>query len=341
MHPGGYFSRRFKDARAAFLAACSGQAVSTYAHPLGDGLACDVVRVGPATAKKLLILISGVHGVELYPGSACQTGWLRSGPELPEDTACLLIHAINPWGAKHFRRNTEDNIDLARNFCDFTSALPENSKYPALHAAIAEGGDIVGRKMAEMGEQTFVNGLMQGQYSHADGFGYGGQAPCWSNKTLRSILKDHAGAASNVAVIEYHSGLGPYGYGMAVTFDQGDMLARTKDWFGPWTLAPHEGEGDGPGHAVIGHTSNAYRDAFRSSKVSAVVLEYGTVPPQVSLPIMLEDHRLTVSQSDGLQDVREKNLAVHNPPDPDWQQAVWDRSQLAIAQALRGLSETR
>lgn len=346
MHPSGYFSHTFEQSREKFLRACASQniLVAAYVHPLSKDdaiLACDVAYIGVENPNNLLILVSGVHGVELYPGSACQTGWLETGgaAQLSSNTGCLLVHAINPWGAAHYRRNTEDNIDLARNFCDFSKAAPINEAYGDLHQAIMTGQPAVDAYAAQCGPQAFVNTLMQGQYTHKDGFGYGGIAPCWSNTTLRAILEDYC-EVQNISVIEYHSGLGPYGYGMAVTFDEGDALDRTKSWFGPWTVAPNDRAKAEDMHEASGHTSQAYKDAFSSSQLSAIVLEYGTVEPQTSLPIMLEDHRLTVSpnaDSGKLKAVRSANLAVHNPDDPDWQQAIWDRSNLAIKQALRGL----
>ena len=123
MHPDTLFSADFAAARAKFLAACTlrGLAPQTHLHPLagahGEMLATDVVRIGPDDAARLLVLTSGVHGVELFAGAGCQIDWLLTHPAdaLPRDTAVVLVHAINPWGASWLRRYTEDNVDLCRN----------------------------------------------------------------------------------------------------------------------------------------------------------------------------------------------------------------------------------
>lgn len=351
MHPDGYFSTDYATARAKFLDACraAGLAVQSHEHPLSTPvcpLACDVARIGPGDASRLLVLVSGLHGVELFPGSACQTGWLEhSSATLPADTAVLMVHAINPWGAAHLRRNNEDNVDLGRNFRDFSEAVPPSADYAELHALLAPDrrADLMAFA-ATKGERVFINILMGGQYSHPDGFGYGGAAPSWSNRTLDAILRAERGTARKIVAIEYHSGLGPYGYGMAVSFQADADLERARRWFGRWTLAPNApANGDvGHGHKATGHSSNAYIRAFPGAEVTPIVVEYGTFPPDESLPVLLDDHRLTIA---GLRDggdgraIAARNREMHSPDDPDWRQAVWDRSQLVIVQALRGLAE--
>src|SRR6185503_13268811 len=57
------------------------------------------------------------HGVEGYAGAAVQTGLLGQLPGLlPDETALVLVHLINPWGAAWSRREDHENIDLFRNF---------------------------------------------------------------------------------------------------------------------------------------------------------------------------------------------------------------------------------
>ncbi|MGK5093263.1 M14 family metallopeptidase [Deltaproteobacteria bacterium TL4] len=68
-------------------------------------------------SKTLLILSSGDHGIEGFVGSAVQRLFLRkfmSKIDL-DRTGVLLIHAVNPYGFQHFRRVTENNVDLNRN----------------------------------------------------------------------------------------------------------------------------------------------------------------------------------------------------------------------------------
>jgi len=129
------FSPSYATARRKFLDAAAGRGLTVDSRVLdlpgaeGETLAMDVVLDGPADASRMLVVISGVHGVEGFCGSAIQTGVLRLGPPAHPDTAVLHIHAINPYGFSHLRRATQENVDLNRNFVDFAKPLPANAGY--------------------------------------------------------------------------------------------------------------------------------------------------------------------------------------------------------------------
>ncbi len=69
-------------------------------------------------AKKLLIMTSGVHGMEGFTGSAVQQYFMTEvlDGEVLQNMGVLLIHAINPYGFKYQRRVSENNVDMNRNF---------------------------------------------------------------------------------------------------------------------------------------------------------------------------------------------------------------------------------
>lgn len=358
-----FFSEDYFTARDKFRAACQihGTSVQTFAHPELDGagvaLSTEVAWFGPSKASRLLVLVSGVHGVEALPGSACQTGLVASGSlcDLPADTAVLMVHVINCWGAVHLRRNTDGNVDLCRNFMDFSKPLPTRPDYEEIHAGLncperlgplrdaanAEIASFVRRK----GMDGYIQALMGGQYQHTDGFAFGGTEPVWAHRALVAILAEYGQQARKVCVVEYHTGLGPWAYGMAVTMHTEADCARAKHWFGPWVVAPNQRERDGLGDAyrVHGHSTEGYLRALPGAETTAIVLEYGTYPPQESLPAMLDDHWLTVHGDENTavgQAIKQRMLRLHYPQDPDWRQAVWDRSKQVVGQALRGLTGT-
>jgi hypothetical protein len=84
----------------------------------------DVVRDGPADADRLLIVSSACHGVEGYCGSGVQVAALADAEwrekARAQGVAVLYIHALNPYGFSHIRRVTQENVDLNRNFHDFS-----------------------------------------------------------------------------------------------------------------------------------------------------------------------------------------------------------------------------
>ncbi len=137
-----FFADSYQDARTKFLDAVTGSGAALLERhrnptrgPDGSELFTDVAWIGPAEARKLLVLNSATHGIEGYCGSGCQAGWLGKGHfarDAAPDTAVLLIHAINPHGFAWGRRVTEENVDLNRNFLDHARPHPKNADYETL-----------------------------------------------------------------------------------------------------------------------------------------------------------------------------------------------------------------
>ena len=351
----------YTEARDNFRRACTevGVALDSRPHPLpgpqGEALATDVALFGPANASKLLVMVSGVHGVEGFSGSAAQVGWItqRRFEALPDDTAVLMIHLINPWGAANLRRYTEDNVDLCRNFLDFSRPLPDNEPYRSVHEELVPGdllgksgelaGAYLGAKVAKHGLEYVIDLFMAGQYQFDRGFAFGGQHPTWSNITLRDILAGYNSGVEKACIIEFHTGLGPWGYGQLITLHADEELRQVRNWFGPWVFNPSADKAPGDeGYRVVhGHTIEAYRSGFPNARVTAVTLEFGTYPSHETLALLVQEH-LLVQQAEGvppdvLEDVKNKLLEYHHPRDWEWRCAFWSRALQVTRQALKAL----
>src|SRR5579883_3253855 len=231
MNSADSFSADYQAARAKFLEAAraAGAAlVDSYGNPNrgpdGGELATDVAWFGPRAAEKVLVLVSGTHGVEGFCGSGAQIDWLRRGEvaSLPAGAAALVVHAINPYGFAWLRRVTEENIDLNRNWIDFGGQLPRNAAYDELADAAVprewteESQGRTGKILAAYGAQHGALALQQalsgGQYQHPGGGVYGGKGASWARRTQETIYADFLGGARAVAIIDYHTDLGPWGY---------------------------------------------------------------------------------------------------------------------------------
>src|ERR1700736_3121729 len=192
------FAEDYAGAKTKFRTAAkaAGAALHAYEHPSqrgpgGEKLSVDVAVVGPADASRCLLLISGTHGVEGFAGSGCQVGFFRDSwyGALDRNTCAVVVHALNPYGFAWIRRVNEDNVDLNRNFQDFTKPLPRNEAYDGLHSMlIPSDWDGAGRRAADAQLQEFLrrNGIAAlqaavsaGQYSHPDGLFFGGVAETW------------------------------------------------------------------------------------------------------------------------------------------------------------------
>lgn len=356
---GAVFSADYAEARQAFLEAArkSGAKPVTYAHPLsgpnGEALATDVVWLGPKDADTVLVLLSATHGVEGFCGSAAQIDWLRHGT-VSDNSALLVVHALNPHGFAWLRRVTEDGVDLNRNFIDFSKPLPENNGYEVLAEAIAptalDDQTLTTADRAlhdyarEFGQVAFEGALSGGQFIHADGLFYGGKEATWSRRTTEAIVDDFGLAGrKRVAVIDFHTGLGPFGYGEPICdhFPETVGLKLARQWYGQSVTEP-----------AIGTSSSVAKDGLSDfgwqkmlgDRVVFIALEFGTYSFDNMIHVLRADHWLHRQgavdwQSEQTQAIKANIRRHFYPATPDWQQMVLFRARQCITQALNGLAD--
>jgi Protein of unknown function (DUF2817) len=355
------FARDYTDARAKFLSALRllGGRHRAYANPNrapgGEELTTDTAWLGPEQAEKVLVLVSATHGVEGFCGSGAQLDWLL-GPGLSEfgrDTALLVVHAINPHGFAWLRRVTEEGCDLNRNFVDFAKPLPANAGYDELAAdwlppqlqgpQYEEAESKIRNYRSKHGEKAYMEARSGGQWKHPHGFFYGGAAPTWSRRTLEAIIADEKLAGRRcVAVIDYHTGLGPHGYGEPICGHEPGTrnLEVARRWYGDSLTVPSAGTSS----SVVkqGLAEHGWRRLL-GDRFVYVALEYGTYPPETVRRVMQEDHwhhrRGAVDW--GSAEVQRAKQALkrhYYPGTRDWQEMVLFRSRQIIRQALAGLT---
>ena len=339
-----------------------GAKLSEYPHPLpgplGEALFTDVAWVGAADARKVLVALSGTHGVEGYYGSDCQSRWLESlkGRALPEGVAVLMIHLINPWGTAWMRRVNEDNLDQNRNYLDFTQPLPNNRAYrdvhgiyacEQLHGPLRDQADAsFDSAIAEQGWSGLMSVVEAGQYEFADGLFYGGKGPSWSNRTLRSIVEKHLSGVDVVACFDLHTGAGDYGHPMLMSIVESayPALADAKSLFGPWLFTLITGANQvsetGVAATSTGYTSQMLLDALPGVHLMPFVIECGTYPGEQVHGHLRDDHWLHL-HGDPLDEtgrmIKQGLLEQFYPADPDWQEVVWVRTRQIWEKALAAL----
>ena len=351
--------------RVEFLEAAkaAGAEIVEYRHPLpgphAEALATDVALIGSRNATRLLIVNSGTHGVEGAYGSAAQLAWMRRHTpwHLPENVAVLLIHLINPWGAAWSRRVNEDNVDLNRNFIDWSQPRPENPGYPALHPALTftdlDGPDRARARDAYEQAQQRAGGyaglastIEAGQYTHPDGLFYGGDGAVWSNLTLNRILSDFASGAEDVVVFDLHTGAGPYGYPalLSVAVEDHAGLDWGKALYGPALSVVLTGAGkttdSGIAATATGYVSDAVRRGMPRARVLPLVIECGTLPGEEVNDTVRADNWLhlhgDVASAQG-QQIKDNLRHAFIPADPAWQTQVLAVSLSCFDRALADL----
>lgn len=350
--PSDLFSPTYAVARRKFLAAAAARGLAVDSHGLdlpgaqGETLAIDVVLDGPSNASKMLIVLSGVHGVEGFCGSAIQTGMLAEGAPTHEDTAVLHVHAINPYGFSHLRRVTQENVDLNRNFVDFSKTLPVNAGYNEIHEWLLPAtwppGEEPEAGLAAYQDRHGVRGLQRaiglGQHGHADGMFFGGSAPTWSNRTFRSILKRYTQQVRQLASIDIHTGLGPYGVGERIfaSFDRG-VLPRARQWWGELTDVHN---GSSTSIPMTGPIQTALFEECPQAEQIGICLEYGTYPNEQVMPALRAEHwlhRRGTADATQAQHIKRALKDAFYPDADDWKRRIWQQGHEACVQAIEGL----
>ena len=352
-----YFSANYVEARDKFLAACArrGLDVDSRLNPNARGahredLFMDIAFIGAQSAKKILFLMSGTHGVEGYCGSGAQIGFLEEGyfSDLPDGVAIVMVHAMNPYGFSHDRRVNEDNVDLNRNFLDFSNVQLPQSDYSKIHPyVLPDDWDGPARQAAnkqlalfieEHGMKVFQAAVSGGQYQHQDGVFYGGTKRTWSNETFRSILLDYAEAAEIVGFIDFHTGLGPYGYGELISLGSGVQKNLVRDWFGDEATDPDAGTSSSA--PVVGTVGHGVAETLPHATIAFIALEYGTRDINQVLTALRGDNWLYHKgdlDSDLGASIKAEIRDAFYPDEDAWKDKVWTRAVEVTNRALDGL----
>ena len=357
MNSADSFSSDYQAARAKFreAAKAAGADLETLSHPEpgpdGGDLSTDVALVGPRGAERVLVMISGTHGAEGFCGSGAQVDWLRRGERLPAGLAVLMIHAINPYGFAWLRRVTENNVDLNRNWIDFEQPLTANPGYDALAAAAVpaewtqaaqhESARTLAAYAAEHGPMGMQTAISAGQYAHPAGIFYGGMAPTWSRRTQTAIFAEYLAGAAQVAIIDYHTGLGPWGFGEQIVTDRPESpgYERARGWYGAAITCPSSG--DSTSADISGDGLAAAPVLLAQAEVTGLALEVGVQSLPQTLAAVRADAWLhahgDLASPQGHEIKRQVRDAFYGDAD-DWKGMVAGQSLLAIRQALKGLT---
>ena len=230
----GYFSEDYFQARSRFISSAEAIGAELHAYPINstEGLYVDIALLH-GDADRVIVHISGTHGVEGYAGSAIQLAamsesqWLRSSPK----PTIVFVHALNAYGFANNRRNNEDNVDLNRNFLsdnDFESLSARNPNF----AGYDDVAFILHPKKSLLTQSLWLNevnawlltlraivlfgvhkikvALVSGNYAYPEGLGYGGKMSTLSNSILREVVQSFA-RGRHMVLVDVHTGLGPVG----------------------------------------------------------------------------------------------------------------------------------
>ena len=312
--------------------------------PDGGDLSIDIGWFGSRTPDRVLLHISGTHGVEGFAGSGIQLAAIASDELTPgPDEALIFVHALNPYGMAWVRRVNENNVDLNRNF------LPPDMPY----AGVSDGYKAMNStlnptspprfdfyllrsvyRILRHGYNTLKQAVTEGQYGYPKGLFFGGNQLEEGPQIYGQFLVDHLSAAKEVVAIDIHSGLGKSGE---------DTLLIDANRTDPLYVSLHEAFGDrvAPWDADTsiayeihgGHPAAVCR-LLEKSKVEFITQEFGTIPSLKVLFALRQENRwhhwgeghIHHGSKQGLLDAFRPNTEA-------WKKSVLKRGQEVLLQS--------
>jgi len=355
------FAESYPAARGRFLEAVdtfeahNGRRCVRARHAIIDAeeLTVDVAHFEPRDGRRLLLLTSGVHGIEGYAGNAIQRA-LLGGPlaRLAGDCGVLLVHAVNPWGMAHFRRVNPNNVDLNRNFAEAGDTLYQtrNPGYRLIAGALAPRGPCEGalasqaQLLGELSAAALRNGyatlkqaLLAGQYESPEGLFYGGAEPQREVYVFGALFDPLCTRYDEILLIDLHTGYGARG--------QVQLLRSVAD---PQELIDPKAErARGPNSRTQGYFVTGDLVAFchlRAKHINpsgifdGVVVEIGTTGLSMwtqlrDLETMVREnqlHRHGARSSAVERAVKASFRELFHPTDPAWQRDALAAALTAI-----------
>jgi hypothetical protein len=245
---------------------------------------------------------SACHGVEGYCGSAIQTGLLRGGAGITPaggPVAVLHVHALNPHGFSHGRRVTQENVDLNRNFIDFSQPLPANPGYARIHPLLLPPP---GRRRPRSTPRCSASATRPARAAGRPRCRRAStRSPAACTSAARPDLEQRRlprraapprGARRHLAWIDLHTGLGPRGVGERIfaSIDEHAALDRARRWWGERVTSVTAGTSNSI--PLTGPLQFALADDCPGLVHTNVCLEFGTVPLPEMFEALRADHWL-------------------------------------------------
>jgi len=134
----------------------------------------------------------------------------------------LILHSVNPYGFKNFRRVTENNVDLNRNSdTEISLYANENPGYGDIYGLLNPAGKVNTGSLSNQffyvkaianiiraSMATLRQAVLQGQYDYPEGLYYGGNDFEPQIRSLHSILPPIFDPYESILEIDLHTGYG-------------------------------------------------------------------------------------------------------------------------------------
>lgn len=335
-----YFKETFEESRLSFLDVAAFTGGELHSHIVSE-LPFESLYIPPSSGKKerLLILTSGIHGIEGFTGSALQRYFLSTNffGIKDENMGVLIIHGINPYGFKHHRRVTENNVDLNRNF-DVTDDLfnTENPGYEKLYKFLNPKTKYSRLSfytsavsyIVKYGMENLRKAILRGQYQFPDGIFFGGKS---FEPQVSIIEREVIGVGEGyqkVFLVDLHTGYGQRGklhlFGDRSPFIDQQYMNKV------FHQLPVEYGQEKDFYAVTGGFTVFLAKIFhQKAKFAGVVFEFGTI----------DSHKTSGSLDSLFRMVngdKELFTEMFYPKSPEWRMKVLQQFESSLKQIFSG-----
>ena len=340
-----------------------GVEISSHAIDEADGLFIDAFYLpSTATQTNLIVLTTGVHGVEGYIGTTMLDVFFNDiYPTLDtHDTGVLVVANVNPYGMKYYRRYNENNVDLNRNFIlDWSSFdLSSNKEYPKVDTFLGPTGKIgnglwhevgfylsLGKTAITDGAGTISDALLTGQYEYPQGVYYGGNGDEASTAYLKDVFSRCLDSNyENIIHIDLHSGYGPR-YNMVIFNSVYETMneAESQKAFGYDHIIAYDSDSF---YATTGDTTDFfYRLADQkgsTAELFSTCFEFGTIGDAffdtiLSLKYTIDENRnhwYPTDNATSAEIVRQNYLELYYPTETAWREKTVEDFKTAATGVL-------
>ena len=244
--------------------------------------------------EKLFVIVSGVHGLEAYAGSAVQRLFLNE--ILPtiklNHIGVFLVHCMNPYGFKYHRRCTENEVNLNRN-CSSKLDLYKTKNSESLNLC----DQYIPKKPVDSLTSTLINKIQNqqilidnfiktvglGQFESEKGLEFGGFGPEPQVRALTERLKELMPSYKDVILLDLHTGLGEKNCLHLLGDDSPGSIdpSLCNELFDPardhkiYQFTPSHSEGFYP---TFGTLNSLFPElALKSQRICALTMEFATL----------------------------------------------------------------
>lgn len=296
-----------------------------------------------AKPKKIIVISSGIHGVEGFVGSSLQQAFISEylQTSLPEfDYA--FVHLINPWGMKNNRRVNNENVDLNRNFLvDNNDFKIKNESYEKidrfLNPNVPLNFNFTHQFMfildsiyyiMKFSMESLRQAVLQGQYHTQRGIYFGGYQHDALKARVDEFVDSQLSGYKEVIWIDLHTGYGERGRLHLLANSSEDenskrllqLLPNQKIDFG----------NDKKFYKTTGDMISYLSHKITTQRFTGVVFEFGTMDSQKPLGSIESLRRMVVEnqsyhyglKAESRKDIEGLLLDMFNPQDQDWWRSI-------------------